>query len=326
MKVLITGATGFIGSHLVEALHKKNYNLRCLVRSTSNLHWLVGLPIEYVYGDLFDENAMNSAVKDVDFIYHVAGITKAKSKEEYFRGNHLATRNLMHSILKMGSSLQRFIHVSSQTAVGPSIRGKPVDEFTAFHPITTYGISKMEAEKECLSLMDKIPITIVRPPAVYGPRDKDVFEFFNTMNKGLQPMIGFADKFVSLIHVRDLVNGIIAAGEASKGIGQTYFISSERFYNWKEVGEVTSRVMGKRAFRIRIPEWGVFTVAAFAEFFSLFSSKPALLNFEKAKDMVQDAWTCSIEKAKKELGFKESLTLEQGFRDTVQWYKEHGWL
>jgi nucleoside-diphosphate-sugar epimerase len=126
--------------------------------------------------------------------------------------------------------------------------------------------------------------------------------------------------------VTDLVRGIILAGETEKAAGQTYFVASERYYNWKEVGEVTSRVIGKRAVRLRIPETVVYGIAAVAELYSMVSKKAVLLNWEKAKDIVQDAWTCSIEKAKKDLGFKETFTLEKGIANTVGWYKDHGWL
>ncbi len=194
MLVLITGATGFIGSHLAEELHRKGYKLRCLVRKTSNLRWLKHLPIEYIYGDLFDAEMLRRSVEGVDYVYHVAGVTKAKNREEYFRGNHLGTRNLLDAVREVKPDLKRFILVSSLAAVGPSLNGQPVDETTHYHPITSYGESKMEAEKECLQLTDSIPVTVVRPPAVYGPRDKDIFAFFDTMNKGLQPMIGFRDK------------------------------------------------------------------------------------------------------------------------------------
>ncbi|MBI5216038.1 MAG: NAD-dependent epimerase/dehydratase family protein [Ignavibacteriae bacterium] len=326
MKVFITGATGFIGSHLAESLHAKGYQLRCLIRKTSSLEYIKHLPIEYVYGDLFDDKALQSAVADVDYVYHFAGVTKAKTKEEYFRGNHLATKNLLHVVLKTNPELKRFVHVSSQAAVGPSLGDKAVDEQTLFHPITTYGISKMEAEKECLRLLDKLPITITRPPAVYGPRDKDVFEFFNTMNKGLQPMIGFGKKYVSLVHVKSLVDGIILAGEHPNGVGQIYFISSERFYHWKEIGELTASIMQKKVLRLKIPEAGVYVIGFFAEIFSKFSSKPALLNLEKVKDIIQDAWTCDVTKAKKELGYRETINLEEGIRGTVEWYRKNGWL
>jgi dihydroflavonol-4-reductase len=326
MKVLITGATGFIGSHLAEALHNKGCELRCLIRRTSNLQWIQHLPIEYIYGDLFDKDTLKKALSEIDVIYHLAGITKAKTKAEYFLGNHVATKNLLQAARDFNPNIKRFVHVSSQAAVGPSLNGTPVDEKTRFHPITTYGISKMEAEKECLKLLDQLPITIVRPPAVYGPRDKDIFEFFSTLSKGLQPMIGFKNTYVSLIHVKDLVDGIILAAEQPNAVSQTYFISSERYYNWKEIGELTALILNKKVLRIRIPTPLVYLISAIAEFFSLMSSKPALLNLEKARDIVQEAWTCSIEKAKKELEFKESLTIEEGIRDTVQWYRLHGWL
>ena len=326
MHILITGATGFIGGHLVESLHARGHRLRCLVRSTSNLSWIKHLPIEYVYGDLFDHAVLRTAVTGVECVYHLAGTTKAKSKAEYFRGNHLATENLLTAVLEANPTLKRFIHVSTQAAVGPSTGNVAVDETTPFHPITSYGVSKMEAEKECLRVRDRLPITIVRPPAVYGPRDKDVFQFFNTMNKGLQPMIGFSTKRVSLIHVRDLVEGIILAGEHPEGVGQTYFISSERYYDWKEIGDLTAGVLGRKVMRLRIPEACVYAIAGVAEVFSLVTGKAVLLNIEKARDIVQDAWTCSIAKAQRELGFRESLTLEQGVRETVAWCQAQGWM
>jgi nucleoside-diphosphate-sugar epimerase len=325
-RILITGATGFIGSHLADALAAKNHQLRCLVRKTSSLAWIKDLPVEYVYGDLFDHEVLRRAVREVDVVYHLAGLTKATTKEEYARGNHLATKNLLEAVLAERPGLSRFVHVSTQAAVGPSVGGVPVDETTPFHPITTYGVTKMEAEKECLRLMDRLPITITRPPAVYGPRDKDVFEFFSAMSKGLQPMIGFNNKQVSLIHVKDLVDGIIAAGEHPRAVGQTYFIASEQYYDWKTVGRITAGVMGKKALRLRIPEAGVYAIAAVSELYGLVSRKPVLLNFEKARDIVQDAWTCSIAKAQRELGFKESLSLEEGIRGTVAWYRHQGWI
>jgi dihydroflavonol-4-reductase len=325
MRVLVTGATGFIGSHLAESLINKGYKLRCPIRKSSNLQWLEKLPIEFTYCDLINNVDIHQSVKDVDYIYHVAGITKARTKEEYFRGNHLATRNLLTAVKEVNPGLKRLIHISSGTAVGPS-GITAVTEETSFHPITTYGVSKMEAEKECLRMMDTLPITIIRPPAVYGPRDKDIFEFFNTMKKGLQPMVGFHDTYVSLIYVRDLVNGIILAGEHPSATGRTYFISSERYYNWKEIGEITARIMQRKALRLRIPKSGIYIIAAFAELYSAVSRRPALVNFEKARDMIQDFWTFDIARAKKELGFKEEYTLETGIQKTIDWYRQHNWL
>jgi dihydroflavonol-4-reductase len=326
LKALVTGATGFIGSHLVELLLKNGYAVRCLVRKTSDTRWLNGLAVEFVHGDLFTEDALQRAVHGVDYVYHSAGITKAKTQEEYFRGNAEGTTNILLATLQHNPRLKRFVHISSQAAVGPSPTQDPIAEDTPARPITTYGRSKWKAEEECMRFMDKLPITIVRPPVVYGPRDKDVFEFFNTMSKGLQPMVGFKEKLVSMIHVADLVRGFLMAGEHEKAVGQTYFLSSMRPYGWKEIGEVTRRVMNRRAMRIRIPGFGVFIIAAFAEFFSLFSSKAALINFEKAREMVQDYWTCDASKARREIGFEQNIPLEEGIADTVAWYRQQGWL
>ena len=326
MRALITGATGFIGSHLAEALHQKGISLRCLIRKTSKTVWIKHLPVEYIYGDISDYESVKIAARGVDHIYHVAGLTKAKTSAEYFKANHAATRILLKAALEVNPSLKRFIHISSQAAVGPGEPGNPVDEQTPFHPITAYGMSKMESERECLRVMDRLPVTIIRPPAVYGPRDRDVFEFFHTLNMGLQPLIGFNEKHVSLVYIHDLIDGIVLAAEHPKGNGQTYFISSERFYSWKEIGDLTARIMNKRPLRLHIPEFGVYAVSAFAEAFALFSKKPALLNFEKARDIVQDAWTCSVAKAKAEIGYREQVSLEKGISETVAWYKKNSWL
>jgi nucleoside-diphosphate-sugar epimerase len=326
LKALVTGATGFIGSHLVELLLKKKYDVRIMLRRTSDTVWLKGLPVEKVYGDLFDAEALRNAVSGVDYVYHSAGVTKAKDKKEYFRGNTEGTKNILDAVKAYNPGIRRFVQISSQAAVGPSPSRSPIDETVEAHPITTYGVSKWQAEEACRDALGSVPVTIVRPPAVFGPRDKDVYEFFNTMTKGLQPMVGLGEKYVSLIHVGDLVRGFVMAAESEKAKGETYFISSKEMYGWKEVGDVTRRILEKYAFRLKIPEFGVYVIATFAEFFSLFSSKPALINYEKARDMVQDYWTCTSAKALRDFGYQQEISLEDGIRDTVAWYKSHGWL
>jgi dihydroflavonol-4-reductase len=326
VKALITGGTGFIGSHLVELLVKKGYAVRCLIRRTSDTRWLSGVPAEYVYGDLFDADALREAVGGVDFVYHAAGVTKSKTKEGYYTGNTTGTANLLDAVKKFNPTLKRFVHLSSQTVAGPSPTKTPITEEVDPRPITTYGMSKLKAEEECRKVSSSFPITILRLPAVYGPRDKDVFEFFNTIGKGLQPMVGFREKYVSLLHVADVVRGLVMAAESPVTAGQTYFISSKGVYGWREVGDVAKRVMEKAVLRVRIPEFGVYLVSAFAEFFALFSSKPALINFEKARDMVQDYWTCDSSRANRDFGFEQEISLEEGMRETIAWYRAEGWL
>lgn len=326
MKVLITGATGFIGSHLAEALHKKGYDLRCLVRRSSNRRWLAHVPVEYVEGNFSDSEVLKNAIRDVDTIYHVAGVVASKTKAGFFEGNQIATRQLLEATGRNNPKLARFVHVSSFAAVGPSLDGKHSTEETPCRPITTYGRSKLAAELEVLERGDAIPWTIVRPPAVYGPRDPATFDFFNTASRGLIPLVGFDRKQVSLVNVKDLVAGIVLAGEAHEGKNQIFHIGSERYYDWNEIGEITMRVLARKAITLRIPEPLVYLVAGFVGFLSLFSSKPSVLNWEKGKDMVQKAWTCDISKAKTILGYREQFSLEEGIRETIQWYRENGWM
>jgi len=326
MKALVTGGTGFIGSHLVEHLLSRGYEVRCLVRKTSDLVWLKGLKTDLVYGDLFNDEALKKAVMNVDQVYHSAGLTKAKTREEYFRGNTTGTVNLLRAAMSHDPGIKRFVFISSQTAAGPSPTRTPITEEAEPHPITTYGRSKWEAEKECLKAAHSMPVTIIRPPVVYGPRDKDVFEFFRTVKKGLQPVVGFHEKLVSLVHVHDLVRGFVMAAENDASRGKTYFISSARVYGWKEIGETARRILGRRVLRLRIPEPLVYVVAAFAEGLALLNSKPALINFEKARDMVQDYWTCDASRARRDFGFEQQVSLEDGFRGTIEWYRQNHWL
>jgi nucleoside-diphosphate-sugar epimerase len=326
MRALVTGATGFIGSHLVDLLLSKNYQVRVLLRKTSNIEWLRDLPGEFVYGDIFDTEALRKAVTAVDHVYHSAGLTKAKTPDEYMQANAEGTKNLLEAVKTHDTNIARFVQISSQTVIGPSPGEDPVDESAEPRPITTYGKSKWKAEQECHRYQGSFPVTILRLPAVFGPRDRDIFEFFNTVNKGLQPMVGFSEKYISLIHARDAVRGIVMAAEAPIAAGETYFLTSSRYYGWKEIGDLTSKIMGKRVIRLRIPEWGVYVIAGVAEVLAKFSSKPALINLEKARDMVQDYWTCDPRKALKDFGFRQEISIEEGIQDTVDWYRRMRWL
>lgn len=325
IKVFVTGSTGFIGSHLVERLIDKGHHVKCLVRKHSNNRWLKKLAVEYVYGDLFDIETLQKGVSDVDYIYHIAGVTASKTKRGYFLGNQEATRNLLIAA-ETNLKLKRFIFAGSLTAVGPSPDGKPVNEESELQPITTYGKSKLAAEKEVLSFQSKIPVTIVRIPAVYGQRDTATLDFFKTVNNGIIPLVGFKSKYVNILHVNDVVDGLILAGEHLNAVGKTYFIGSENAYTWEDIGSVTQEIIQRKAIKVRIPEFIVVLVAALYNLIDLFSLKPSVFNFEKRKDMIADAWICDISKAKKELGFVPKVSLENGVRETFKWYKEAGWI
>ncbi|GAB4300160.1 MAG: NAD(P)-dependent oxidoreductase [Ignavibacteriaceae bacterium] len=323
---LVTGANGFVGSHLVDKLLEKNYSVRCLVRKSSNLQWLGGKKVELIDTGLENKSALKSILKNTNYIFHVAGVVKSKKPEGYFYGNVELTRNLLEASSENAESIRKFVVVSSQTAAGPSVKDKPVNEESPCNPITTYGKSKRAQEELALSYSDRLPVTICRAPAIYGERDTEIFIYFNMFNKGLTTLIGFDEKQISLLHVSDLVDGLVLAAESEFSAGKIYFISSEHFYTWNQVGDITAEVLGKKAFRIRVPHFMVYTIAAIAQFFAIFSSKAATLNIEKARDITQSYWTCDTSKAIKELGYRQQISIEEGIKRTCEWYKMMKWI
>lgn len=322
----VTGANGFVGSHLVDYLLGKNFEVRCIVRKSSNLQWLTGKDVKIYDCGLFDKKGLREAFKDVNYIFHVAGVVKAKDEEGYFKGNVEATKVLLEVASEVKENIKKFVVVSSQTVSGPALDGKPVTEDMKPNPLTTYARSKLKQEEVALSYRDIFPVTICRGPAIFGERDTEIFIYFQVFNRGLTTMIGFDKKELSLLHVADLAEGLYLAAVSDKSNGEIYFISSEKFYNWDEVGEITSKVLGKKAFRIKIPHFIVFTIATFAQFFAMFSSKPATLNIEKAKDLTQKLWICDTSKAMKELGYRQKVTVEEGIKRTCDWYRQMKWI
>ena len=323
---VVTGANGFVGSHLVDLLLKNNYTVRCITRKSSDLKWLKGKDIEIFDCGFTNKSGLRNAFQNADYIFHVAGVVKSKKPEGYFLGNVENTRVILETALGFKDTLKKIIIVSSQTAAGPSLNGKAINESDPCNPITTYGRSKLAEEDLAQTFMSQLPITICRAPAVFGERDTEIFIFFQTFNKGLFTTIGFDEKKISLIHVKDLVRGFMLAAESEKSSGQTYFISSEKYYTWEEIGEITSKVLGKKPFKVKVPHTVVYFIAAIAQFAALFSSKPATLNIEKARDITQHAWICDTSKAVKELGYHQCLTAQEGIKETCDWYKEIGWL
>ncbi len=323
---VVTGASGFVGSNLVDRLIAEGHHVKCILRKSSSKRWLEGKPIEIIDCGLFDKEALKNVLKDANYLFHIAGVVKSKNEEGYFKGNVETTRNLLDALCEVNTSIKRVVITSSLTVCGPSLNGKPCTEEMEEKPITTYGRSKLAQENLAKKYMDKLPITIIRPPAVFGPRDTEIYLVFKTYKAGLMTLVGFDKKELSLVYVDDLVNGIYLASTSEKAIGQTYFISAEEINTWPQVSGFIAKAFGRKALNVRFPHWLVYTVAAFAQFFAMFSSQPATFNLEKARDFVQKAWTCDISKAKKDLGFRQSLSIEEAMIKTIDWYKEMKWL
>lgn len=327
MTTCITGANGFIGSHLVDTLLARGHRIRALVRASSNLRWLRDKDVELVIADPQRQETLEAFVAGADYIYHVAGVVKARSWDEYVDGNVTMVEALLRAAASSAPDLRRFLHVSSQTVAGPApALDQPATEDGVCRPITRYGKSKLQAEASVRALAGTLPCTIVRPCAVYGPRDTEIFMYFQTLARGLNSMVGFTEKRLNLIHVRDLVDGFILAAEADAAIGKAYFLASREFYSWPEVSAATKAVLGRFSIPVRVPHVAVFSVAAVAQAVAALRRRAATLNIEKAKDLTRRYWICSIDKAACEIGFQPQLTLEAGIRDTIGWYREQGWL
>lgn len=326
MKALVTGARGFIGSFLVEKLFEQKYEVKCILRKKGvGLKWLEGLDIIEVEGDLLDPESLISAVKDVDYVFHLAGLTKALKTEDYYEANVTGTKNLLEAVVKMNPSIKRFVHVSSLAAGGPSFDGTPLTEEQQPYPVSHYGKSKLESEKVVTQYFDKLPVTIIRPPAVYGPRDTDVFEYFKYAKKGVLPILA-GERTASFVYVKDLVDGILLAAEKKEAVGQTYYLCDEKPYTWDEIGGEIASALNVKTKRIVTPAFLSFWAALFSDIFSKISGKASILSLDKYKEIKMNHWVCSSEKAMRELGFKPPYGLKKGIKETADWYLANGWL
>lgn len=326
MNILITGATGFVGSHVAERLVTDGHKVRALVRGTSDLKWLRGLEIETIKGNMLDTASLKDAMEGIEAIVHIAGVTASNTKQGFIDGNINATKGLLEAAKLYAPNLQRFIHISSQTAGGPSPEGFIRTEDTPSTPFTTYGKTKLASEEAVIEYFDVFPGVILRLPVIYGPRDSAVHTFFQTVAKGIKPLIGFTDKYVNLLHVKDITESISLALTKDAAKNRLYHIGSVEHKNWRELSDIAARIMGKRGLFVKIPHSVVMVIAGLAEIASKFKKKPSVLNWEKRNDITESRWMMDTSRATNELGFIPKVSVEDGFRDTIEWYKKEGWL
>ena len=325
MKVLVTGANGFVGSHLAEGLLERGLQVRGLVRRTSDLRWLEGLDLEPVFGEVTEPATLPAAVRDVEAVYHAAGATKARRPETYRRVNYQGTVHLLEACREHAPRLKKFVLVSSQAAAGPGEDGRPSREDDPCRPVSEYGRSKLMAEEAAAGFMDLLPVTVVRPPAIYGPRDADFLTYFRILRKHFRPLLGFGQRRLSVCHVRDVVSGTILAGESERSAGRTYFLSGGET-TWDELTRTMAAALNVRTLRIRVPVFALHGLAALSQAFAPLRREAPVLDRRKAREMTAACWTCDWSRAAEELGYRPSVPLEEGIRETVEWYRKMGWL
>ena len=322
--ILVTGGTGFIGTHLLEMLAATGESVRAIVRRLPRRTSATrSLPagVETVYGDLASGAGLVEALDGADTVIHLAGVTKALRPRDYYTGNVRATEQLAHAMAGRG---MRLVHVSSLAAIGPSTPGAPLAEDAEPHPLTHYGKSKLAAERVVRDLAPEA--VIVRPPVVYGPRDTDVFPLLKSISKGLVLEIAGGERWFSAIYVRDLVEGLLAAARAPRAAGRAYFLAHAKPVSWRQLGASAARIMARTPRVVTVPFAVANAVGACAELLARLRGKPGIVSREKIAEARCMAWTCDTARAASELGFVAPTSLDEGLERTLAWYKEAGWL
>ncbi|MCR8556218.1 NAD(P)-dependent oxidoreductase [Mucilaginibacter sp. BJC16-A38] len=325
-RVLITGASGFVGYHLIEEALKNNLEVFAAVRKSSKIDHLKGLDINYTYPDFTSLQALkeNMIENKYDYVIHAAGVTRARSVEEYNTINADYTYNLALAAVESNISLKKFVLVSSLAAIGPlnDLNGIITGNTTP-NPVTAYGRSKLLAEEKLKSI-DGLNYTILRPTGVYGPRDKDIFIFFKQVSKRFEPYIGNIEQNLSLIYVTDLAKVAIKALYVGNKLA--YNLSDGNFYSRYELGNITKQVLKLKTFKIHLPVNFVKLIANIAEKISSLRNQAAVLNVEKLNELMAINWNCDITPAKVDLGFDPVYDLKAGVNETLKWYKANKWL
>lgn len=326
MRVLITGSNGFIGSALAADCLQRGFKVRCLVRRTSDLSRLQGLNVELCYGELRRPDSLQGLFKDVDIVFHLAGVTRGRNEQDYLSGNYHSTINLLEACRAEGPEQLKVVFVSSQAAAGPSTAERPLTEEDEPRPISLYGRSKLLAEKAVLEYSQKRPAVIVRPPSVYGPGDKDFLILFQNIQRGILPMVGDGRQRISIIYIDDLVRGIQAAAEKPQANGEIFFLSGDEDVSYAELARTVAQALDVRPLTLHLPMPAVEAVIRLNVLVCRLTGKATILNMDKLREMKQPGWLCSNRKAKDVLGFQPQVNLAEGMRRTAAWYREKGLL
>ena len=328
--ILITGASGFIGSFLVEEAVKRNYNTFAGIRNTSSRKFLNDPTIHFVELDFSKEMCLENSLRDAaarygnfDYIIHNAGVTRAKDNETFDRINYGNTVRFVEALQQTNLVPRKFIYISSLASFGPGINDEPITLQHMQSPLTAYGRSKLKAEEYLYSTID-FPFLIINPTAVYGPREKDVFFLINSINRHMEIYIGNSSQLLSFVHVEDLCDAIFLGMESS-AVRQNLLISDKEIYTTKVFNQTIKSKLNKKTLSLVLPVKLVRLVAVISELISRKSGTVPIINRERMKEFEARNWGVDCSAICK-LGFTPKYNLDSGLTQTINWYKEHGWI
>ena len=339
MKILITGASGFIGSFIVEEALRRGFETWAAVRGSSSRQFLTDSRINFIELNLSSEEQLTEQLRGLqfDYVVHAAGVTKCLDKQDFHRINTEGTQHLVRVLLALQMRIKRFVYISSLSIMGAIREQQPyteIRESDEAKPNTAYGRSKLEAEQWLCLLNEKLemrneelfPFVILRPTGVYGPRERDYFMMAKSIQSHTDFAVGYKQQDITFVYVTDVVQAVFLACE--KGVtGRRYFLSDGEVYQSSTFSNLIRKELGNPWWiRITAPIWVLRVVTFVGEYVGRLTGKVTALNNDKYNIMRQRNWRCDIEPARKELGYEPKVKLEEGVRRSIKWYKDNKWL
>ena len=324
--VVVTGSTGFIGSHLIDYLVGHGCTIHALVRETSDQRWLNKSDQVKVHVVDFAKSSSISCLEKADYLFHCAGLTKAKTRDDYFCGNVFSCEVLYERCVAIGSNLKAIVHLSSLAAAGPNVQGEAAQEKDSCKPVTYYGESKLAGERIALNYSSLLPIVIIRPPVVYGPREENFFIYLKTLSQGWNIKIGTTRRELSLVYVTDLVRAMVRAAVCYPKNEKIYYVTDGEHHIWNDISGSAMKILNVRAKALFIPKVLLTFLSSISETLAWFGPKPALFDRQRVIDICQTSWIASPKSFFESHDFQPKYNLAKGLKETIDWGKKNNWL
>lgn len=327
MRVLVTGGSGFLGSHIAEQLVAAKHDVRCLVRKTSKVEFLESLGVELVDGALDRPESLAKAVEGCDAVIHSAGLVKARNDAEFLAAHVDGTVSLAKAAIERAPKLRRFVHVSTAAVMGPGALDRLHTVHDAPNPLTKYAKSKLAGEKALLALKDQLPITIVRPPAIYGPRDSEILAFFKMVRRTrVAVRMGSSLETVSMVYGADAADACIRAIDDPRPSGSIYFVDDGEAHSFKSMAEAIAEGYGVRLYGFpRVPEVVLRAAAAVSDAYAETFDKAVMFSTDKLGELLMMHFRVDASDTRKHLGWTAKTSFRDGAKITADWYREKGW-